>query len=149
MAKKIRSKTAAAPMRQSEAVYAHRGPTNSRSLGSTADHSHCVIPSSTFRTLEQAIPREQMRTHEVYKGYNARTGKSKYVQQPDDLLAHAQNNIVNGKFRPVTDGVRQRYNRKEEASSAGIRGDRAMECYPCPPSPLGGLLSGRRRKDRY
>ena len=147
MAKKSKSKSA--PMRQSEAVYSRRGPTNPRTLGSTADHSHCTIPSSTFRTLEQSISREQLRTHEVYKGFNPRTGKSKYVSEPDDLLVHAQNNIDRGKFRSVTDGVRQRYNRKEEASSAGSGGVRAMECYPCPPSPLGGLLSGRRRKDRY
>lgn len=137
------------PRKQSEQVYAHLGPTNPRTLGSTADHDHPAIPSSTFRTLEQSISRDQLRTHEEYRGYNPRTGKSKFVSVPDDVLVHAQQSITDAKFRPVTDGYRQRYQRTEakrdEDKSGGMNG--AM-CCPSS-SILGGSLGGRRRKERY
>jgi hypothetical protein len=145
---KSKSKSTAALMRQSEAVYSHLSPRNSRSLGSTLNHDHPTIPSSTFRTLEQSISRSQLRTVEVYKGYNPRTGKSKYVNEPVDLLAHAQDSITRARFKPVTDGIRQRYQRKESVMGSGD--NRQPECYPCVPTPLGGMLSGNRgRKERY
>ena len=133
------------PAKQSEAVYARRGPTNPRALGSTANHDHCTVPSSTFRTLEQSVSRDQLRTYEVYKGYNPRTGKSTYVQEPDDILAHAQRSINSGKFSTVTSGYRQRYDREE--SKRETKDINQAMCCPTP-SPLSGGLS-RRRKDRY
>src|SRR5579872_2334002 len=108
MAKAKKTKSKAAPQRQSEAVYSRRGPTNPRTLGSTLNHDHCTIPSSTFRTLDQTIPRSQLRTHGRYE-WNMRTGKGKMVEERADVIAHAQDSIVKAKFRPVTDGYRQRY----------------------------------------
>jgi hypothetical protein len=147
-----KKRTRTVPGKQSEAVYSHLGPTNPRTLGSTLNHDHCTIPSSTFRTLEQTIPREQFRTHEEYRGYNPRTGKSKYVQVPDDLMDHARRSINDAKFRTVTSGERQRYQRVErkqegDDSSGGIGHIGDGMCCPTP-SILGGAM-GRRRKDRY
>lgn len=146
MAKKTRSKPA--PMKQSEQVYSRRGPTNPRTLGSTANHDHPTIPSSTFRTLEQSISRDQLRTHEEYRGYNPRTGKSKFVAVPDDVLVHAQQSITDAKFRPVTDGYRQRY-RQEESKRDDRSKNNGMDVCCSSPSVLGGSMGGRRRKDRY
>lgn len=135
---------------QSRAVYSRRGPIHPRTLGSNLNHDHPTIPSSTFRTLDATIPRASLRTVEVYKGYNKRTGKSKFADEPVDLLAHAQSSIVKGRFRPATDGARQRYERKESAMNTDANDKRSGECYPCAPTPLGGMMTGGRgRKDRY
>jgi hypothetical protein len=148
MAKKKQSKPK--PEGQSEAVYTRRGPTNSRTLGSTLNHDHPTIPSSTFRTLDQSVPGDQLRTVEVYKGFNRRTGRSKFANEPVDLLSHAQSSIVSGRFRPVTDGYRQRYLRKESAMLTKSDDLRQTACYPCAPTPLAGIMTGGRgRKDRY
>lgn len=138
------------PAKQSEAVYTHRGPTNTRDLGSNLNHDHCTIPSVNFRTLEQSIPRDQLRTHTEYRGYNPRTGKSKYAQVPDDLLAHAVSSITDAKFCNVTTGYRQRYEQEESKREIKDKGDNpAMYIGPtAAPSPLSGGMS-RRRKDRY
>ncbi len=148
MAKKTRSKSA--PMKQSEQVYSRRGPTNPRTLGSTANHDHPAIPSSTFRTLEQSISRDQLHTHQEYRGYNPRTGKIKFVEVPDDVLVHAQQLITDAKFRPVTDGYRQRYRQEESKHNDKNSGSGVNGAMCCPtPSVLGGSMGGRRRKERY
>ena len=146
MAKKSKSKSAAASKRPSESVYSHLGPTNSRTLGSTRNHDHCTIPSSTFRTLDQTISRSQMRTESRYD-WNPKTGKSKITEEPVDLMDHARRSITAGRFHSVTSGIRQRYNREEDKRD---RRDRHSEmCYPtAPSSPLGGQL-GSKRKERY
>lgn len=141
---------AAAPMRQSEAVYSHLGPTNEHTLGSTLNHDHSEIPSSTFRTMEQSISRDQFRTHEEYRGYNPRTGKSKFVEVPADLLDHARRSITDAKFHTVTSGHRQKY-QKVEAKRDDKDNGKGMYATPCCPtsSVLGGSMGGRRRKERY
>lgn len=141
---------AAAPMSQSEAVYSHRGPINSHTLGSTLNHDHSEIPSSTFRTLEQSIPRDQLRTHEEYRGYNPRTGKSKYVEVPADLLNHARRSITDARFHTVTSGQRQKYQQteaKRDNKDSGKGMGMAVCCLT--PSVLGGSMGSRRRKERY
>lgn len=139
---------AAAPMRQSEAVYSHLGPTNEHTLGSTLNHDHSEIPSSTFRTLEQSIPRDQFRTHEEYRGYNPRTGKTKYVSVPADLLDHARRSITDAKFHTVTSGQRQRYQKVEDKREDNGKGMGIDMCCPTS-SVLGGSMGGRRRKEKY
>lgn len=133
---------------QSEAVYSRRGPTNSRTLGSTLDHSHPSIPSSTFRTLEQSIPSASLRTHEHYE-WNPKTGDSHIVKEKADLLSHTQRHIDRGKFHTVTSGARQRY-RKAENQSDDQHHSTPMSV--CSPAILGGSMSSgkkRNRKDRY
>ena len=92
MKSKSKSKSKAAPMRQSERVYDNLGPTNPRTLGATRNHDHCTIPSSTFRTMEQSISQSQMRTESRYD-WNPKTGKSKITEEPVDLMDHARQSI--------------------------------------------------------
>ena len=143
---------AAAPMRQSEAVYSRLGSINEHHLGSKLNHDHSEIPSSTFRTLEQSIPRDQFRTHEEYRGYNPRTGKSKYVEVREDLLDHARQSITDARFHSVTSGHRQRYQKveakRDDKDNGSVRG-MGMSMSMATPSVLGGSMGGRRRKEKY
>jgi hypothetical protein len=123
---------------QSEQVYSHRAPTNPRTLGATRNHDHPVIPSSTFRTIDQVIPINQMRTEENWS-WNPRTGKGKIAREPVDLMDHARRAMTRGQFQSVTSGYIQRFEREEDR-----RGKSTLQSSMATPSPL-----GVRRKDRY
>lgn len=119
-----------------------------RDMGRVCDGSRATIPSSTYRPIEEVVPRTAMRTQtscEYKPGKGNKPGKFVETRYTDDIVHNAQHSMVSLRHPSVTDGFRQRRNEKVAVDNQPDRNRMGLGAPPSP-VPIAGRINQSKRR---